>query len=88
MKDEMPDLVGTFNLPKAVLSTYEDFYALAIRQYKNDGIAKRNLFVLKLPHFLTHCIGEWKSAAISKETNYFGQLCPSYIFLALEAHSH
>ena len=51
MTDEMPDLVGTYNLPKAVLSTYEDFYALAIRQYKNDGIAKRNLFVLKLPHF-------------------------------------
>ena len=41
MTDEMTDLVGTSNLPKAVLYTYEDFYALEIRQYKNDSTKSR-----------------------------------------------
>ena len=39
---------------------------LELRQYKNDWIAYRNLFVLKLPRFFTHCTGERKSAPISK----------------------
>ena len=39
---------------------------LELRQYENDGIADRNLFVLNLPRFsLAYTVRE-KSSAISK----------------------
>ena len=57
---------------------------LELTQYKNDWIAWRNLFVLKLARFFTHCTGEWKSAPISKQTNFSRQSSRSYIVLTLE----
>ena len=39
---------------------------LELRQYKNDWIVRRNLFVLKLAHFSTHLYSEGKGAPISK----------------------
>ena len=49
---------------------------LELRQYKNDWIARA---------FFTHCTGEWKSAPISKQTNFFRQSSRSYTVLTLAA---
>ena len=48
--------------------------SLERKQYKNDSTKPKNWLVLKLPVFSLACSGEWKSAAISKLTNFFGSV--------------
>ena len=53
------------------------------RQYKNDSTESRCMLILKLPPFFPHHIGEWKRAAISKQTFIWTLSSRSYIILAL-----
>ena len=56
---------------------------LELRQYKNDSMDWKKLFVLNLPRVFSHQIGKQKSATISKQTIFFSPSSSSYIFLAL-----
>ena len=57
--------------------------ALELRQYKNDYMDWKKVFVLNLPSFFARLIGERKNAANSKQRKNFSPLRPSCISLAL-----
>ena len=56
---------------------------LELRQYKNDSMGSKCMLFSKLPPFIPHRVGEWKSAEILKKPYLLTPSSRSYIVLAL-----
>ena len=73
----------TADFTRWCLKAPSSFFYLELRQYKNGFVSVKSLMVLKLPRFFPCRVGEWKKAAISKQTCVSQKWVRSYIVLAL-----
>ena len=80
---------GSLHLTWFLAKFYNKFHQrnkLDQTKYKNDSTESRCMLILKLPPFSPHCIAEWKSTPISKQTFIWTQSSSSCIILALAWH--